>query len=119
MDAEDLKIILDNTRGWWEDAYNACVQVLFREQALPEQPEYPGLKEGYVLAQKLGGAVKAMVWEYAAREHGLTEDDTDSLSGAVFATAVMHVSDADLGALYYVTVRERYCYEHDMDPYPA
>jgi|SRR5215469_6282194 len=118
MDADSLKMILDNTRESNDAAYAACVSVLFGHEALPSQANYPGMKEGYELAQALGDAVKAVVWEYASTEHRLTDDET-TISGTIFSTALGHISDADLGALYYVSVRERWCYANDVEPYPA
>jgi hypothetical protein len=118
MDAESLAIILDNTRKWYEDTYRTCVAALEEAEALPGMRHYPGEQEGYDLAAVLGRAVKDMIWRYARREHGLTDDER-TLAGTVFSTALGHVSDADLGAHYYTTTRERWCGEHDIDPYPA
>lgn len=120
MDAESLQIILDNTRPWNEAAQKACVTALEKAEALPGMRNYPGQKEGYDLAQKIGEAVKDMIWQYARREHRITEGTSSrTLTGEIFATALGHISDADLGAAYYPHVRERWCYANGIDPYPA
>jgi hypothetical protein len=117
MDAESLAIILDNTRQWNDEVYAACVTALAKAEALPGGRNYPGQKEGYELAQTLGEAVKEVVWRHARREHRLT-DDEKTLAGTVFSTALGHISDADLGALYYTSTREKWCGENGIDPYP-
>lgn len=118
MDAEYLKMVIDNMRTPNERAYQACVRVLTEQAALPGMANYPGMQEGYDLAKALGEAVKGVVWEYARAEHGITDQETN-LTGSLFSAMLGHISDADLGAAYYVSVRERWCYANDIDPYPA
>jgi hypothetical protein len=118
MDAESLSLILDNKRAWSDQVYAACVAALEKARALPGMPEYPGQKEGYELAQALGDAVKSVIWRHARRYHDITEDTSITLTEEIFSVTLGHISDADLGALYYSSTRERWCHEHGVDAYP-
>lgn len=121
MDEDSLYIILANTEKWNDDTYSACVAALEKAQALPGMRNHPGesirTENGRDVAEKLGETIKDMIWRYARREHGLT-DGNRTLAGAIFSTALGHISDVELGAAFYPHVRERWCYLHDIDPYP-
>lgn len=110
MDAEHVHMVIQNMRYTYDTAYQRTVAVLNAANALPGQPGSPGAKEGYDLAESLGDAVKAMIWECARRENRLTDDET-TLTSTLFSSAIGHISSADLGALFYTTTCERYSYD--------
>lgn len=98
MNADALEIILNNTsadiardvRGRVHDALNPAGQL----PGQPDHQEQPG--SGACMA--VGEIVKAMVLEYADREH----NGIDSGAGLT-STTLDHVNWAEVGRYYYVT----------------
>jgi hypothetical protein len=118
MDAADLQEVINDINHPCVTAYQLCVKVLEKARALPGMDNYTGQTATQTVAELLGDAIKQLVWNYARREHGVPDNEV-TLTSSVLARALGSISSTDLGALYYVTTRENWCYEHGIEPYPA
>jgi hypothetical protein len=116
MDADDVMMIINNIRDPYERAYEICLAVLRKRDALDPKEVYS--EEPFIgnltLCTELGEAIRDDLIKVAARrEHRMDVDRQDTLTVSLFSQMLDCVSWTDVGERYLVSTRERYGYDRE------